>query len=302
MPASRGKMGIKNVIQYRIFPKNYYLARIGYSCWFYIKTFRQQPLLIYQMGKVASTSVVASLSARHLNVPLFHFHILSSKRIMIEENFYYEKRIGINRKLRSILPEHLFMSYFIRGSVLGKYRIGNKEKWKIITLVRDPITRNISSFFQTVDRQIPDFHKRLDTITYEELYQAFFEKFDHEEPLNWFDLELYPFFGIDVYSSQFPKEKGYKIYSNEQAEMLLIRSENLSNVFSNAISEFLGVENINLVSKNQAKEKKYYSLYRMFLNRVSLPDDYIEKMYSSKLVKHFYTEEEIRKFTSRWYR
>lgn len=292
-------MDLKTLIHDQIFTKNYYLARIGYSCWFYIKSLGKQPLLVYQMGKVGSKTVHASLAACHLNLPIYHCHFLSSRAVMISENIHYEKRIGINRKLKNKFPPHLFVSYFIRSYLILRNRSEGK-KWKIITLIRDPIARNISAFFQVAYRLVPGFHKGLNTITHEKLYQAFLDNIDHEFPLTWFDLELYSFFKIDVYSSQFPSEKGYKIYSSEQAEMLLIRLENLSDVFSNAISEFLGVGNINLVPKNEAKDKEYSSLYRRFLNEVCLPNGYIEKMYSSRFANHFYTKEEIREFTSRW--
>jgi hypothetical protein len=215
-----------------------------------------------------------------------------------ETDCFYDERCGSNRKLKGVFSRQLFESYFIRSAVLA--RPHPKKKWKIITLVREPIARNISALFHDLDEYIPGSHNNIYSIPYEELFQAFLEKVNHELPLTWFDIELNPLFGVDVYASPFPKEKGYQTYSSERADVLLIRMEDLTRVFSKAMSEFLGIENTELVFENQAKDKAYFRLYQMFRERVTLPGDYIEKMYCSKFARHFYSEVEIQTFTSKW--
>jgi hypothetical protein len=203
---------VKTLIRKQIFAKNYYLARMGYSCWFFIKSFGKQCVLIYQMGKVGSRSVEASLLASRLDLPVFHIHYLSAEMLEKETDCFYDERCGSNRKLKGVFSRQLFESYFIRSAVLA--RPHPKKKWKIITLVREPIARNISALFHDLDEYIPGSHNNIYSIPYEELFQAFLEKVNHELPLTWFDIELNPLFGVDVYASPFPKEKGYQTYSS----------------------------------------------------------------------------------------
>lgn len=292
-------MEARHLLKKYLFERNYYLAKAG--CHFVYKwsLLHNQPLLIYQMGKVASTSVENSISDNLSSMPLLRFHNLSEDALNREVDNYYFPRSGFNRKLRNVFPEHLFISYFVRDFIRRKFN-HNKRKWKIITLVRDPIARNISGFFQGITLRIPDFYDRINTISYEELYSAFIDRYQHDTPLVWFDLELKPFFGIDVYSEPFPEEKGYKIYSNATTELLLLKAEELNYCFSNAMWDFLSVKDICLKSTNQASQKIYSNIYKQFIERIVLPQWYIDKMYESKLVRHFYSEREIQSFISKW--
>jgi len=96
-----------------------------------------------------------------------------------------------------------------------------RKPWQVITLTRrDPIARNVSSLFETIERWIPGFEERcanndLGLAQLSEFYLAeFHEKLDfYEMPFQWFHVELEQFFGIDILESEFPRTTGYKIYS-----------------------------------------------------------------------------------------
>jgi hypothetical protein len=47
-------------------------------------------------------------------------------------------------------------------------------------------------------------------------------------------------------------------------------------------------------------EKAYGDLYRRFLDGLHPPAEAIERAYSSRLVRHFYSPEEIARFRRRW--
>jgi hypothetical protein len=132
--------------------------------------------------------------------------------------------------------------------------------------------------------------------------RLFLEKFDHDTPLVFFDREFKGVLGIDVFSSDFPKPKGYKIYEQELADVLLIRLENLDQCASKAFQEFLNVDGFTVIRKNIASEKAYYPIYRKFLESVLLPDSYIDEMYASKYARHFYSEQEIDAFRAKWHK
>jgi hypothetical protein len=49
-----------------------------------------------------------------------------------------------------------------------------------------------------------------------------------------------------------------------------------------------------------AEGKALAQLYREFNRAIVIPDAYFEKMYSSRLARHFYSAEEIDEFKNRW--
>ena len=178
----------------------------------------------------------------------------------------------------------------------------NGKNWKIVTLVRDPIAVNISGFFQIIDHSLPNFEDRYraGSVSIETATKVFLEKYDHEWPLTWFDIELNSALGIDVYSSHFPQSKGYKIYRTEQVELLVLRLENINECVYEAFNEFLGLEQFSLVKANVGSKKTYSTAYKKFKDSIALPESYINKMYSSKHARHFYSEAEIADFKARW--
>lgn len=46
------------------------------------------PILVYQMGKVGSSTIVNTLKSSNINNPVYHIHFLSSEGIYSIENYY----------------------------------------------------------------------------------------------------------------------------------------------------------------------------------------------------------------------
>ena len=175
-----------------------------------------------------------------------------------------------------------------------------------MSVVREPVARNISSFFQIADRIFgPTYwQQRLaepDDVVLDRLEHDFLERYDdHDIPIEWFDAELRRFFGIDVYGSAFPHETGYQILHGERARVLVLRLESLANCAPQAFDEFLGLRHFHLTSRNVALDKRYARLYRLFGASATLPGDYLDRIYSSTYVRHFYDGTEIEAFRNRW--
>lgn len=300
---------IKATITDRIFKHSYYLARMAYQLKHAIYTAGKDPVVIFQMGKVGSTSILLSLEKATPDTPLYRVHTLSKQGLMEMEQAYFGDTPKLLR--RSLLPEtrHVYLGHFLHG-VLKKGT--SSRKWKFITLVRDPIARNVSEFFYSVDTTkhdpyLPDFYKQYhaDEITPDFLLRRFVQVFALNSPgyllpLNWFDDEFKPVLGIDVYSYEFPKSKGYQVIRKDHVEVLILKLEKLSSVVSEAIAEFLGLSDFTVVKANTARQKQYYPAYEQFMRHVNLAPSYVESMYSSKYMRHFYSEEEIAAFSTTW--
>lgn len=251
-------------------------------------------LLVHQMGKVGSSAVVASLKALDLDIPLFHTHSLNAKEI--EHRLRRAKETGREVPVGS----HLTISQHLQKVIT---KGASKKHWKIITLVREPIARNISAFFQNIDTYFPNFFQSYakGEITIEQIIEKFFADYPHNRPLQWFDTEIREVFNIDIFSTPFPISAGYQILNHENISLLLIRLEDLNRCFQVSLQEFMDIKSIKLEQENIAVNKNYYEIYSKFKNQIKLPKSYIENMYCSKYVRHFYAEDEIKLFEQKWY-
>lgn len=132
--------------------------------------------------------------------------------------------------------------------------------------------------------------------------EQFLEKYPHNLPLTWLDLEINDTFGIDVFSRKFPISKGYEIFKNGCFELLVIRLEDFHRCYKDALRDFMNIKDCELLQANFSKDKKYNDIYQEFKNYIKLPQDYIQRMYTSKYAKHFYSQDEIDKFIAQWSR
>lgn len=245
------------------------------------------------MGKVGSISIFYNLLDRNLGVPVHHCHALHDLD-RLEESMK-EALPNPDEELQGGTLAGIRRYKEIRDELLA-----GPKPWNIITLTRDPVPRNISAFFQSAPERIPDFYERLEagTLSLDELEAAFLmDEVSHNSPLVWFDEQLKPFTGIDVFERPFPHEKGYDIFESDRARLLVIRLEDYFRCGKQAFLDFLGLEDWNVQRKgNTGETKTYGTAYKKFLGDVTLPDTYLDRMYDSKYAKHFYTETERRKF------
>jgi hypothetical protein len=168
--------------------------------------------------------------------------------------------------------------------------------------VRDPVARNISAFFENIIEFFPDFYTRYAAgeLDIETIVSTFLERFDHDTPLVWFDFQMKPVFGIDVFACPFSTERGYSIYYGQNASLLLIKLEKLQDCVESAMKDFLGIDKLAIRNTNVAEGKEYREVYKAFLETVRLPPEYLDRMYDSKMVRHFYEQDEIRTFRKKW--
>ena len=278
---------------------------------------RKEPLLVYSVGKVGSSTLVVSLLANRTiseRYSIYPLHRLTASGLQFVEQVSAEVRArlrGTSNPLRRFHPRHAWLGRWLRRRIVDRRCT---RKWLVITLVREPISRNVSSFFQNLDeyRLSYDYRARLQSESHATVAADIGRLFDENylkaeameridaNPLTWFDCELKAVFGVDVYASEFPVQKGYQIYESERAKVLMLRLEDLKRTHSSALKEFLGIDDFALVMANTGEAKAYSELYGSFLRNLTLPSEYIEELYGSRYARHFYTDDEIRAFRARW--
>lgn len=249
------------------------------------------PILIHQMGKVGSSSVYETLVALDLDVPVYHSHVLNK----FDE---YEQSVKQTRADPAKNIEFLRASRSLR-QILDSNRW---ESWSVITLVRAPIPRAISDFFENIETYIPDFGARRarGDIRLQEVQEVFWTRYKDYAQIHWLDDQVRDVFGIDVMATPFPQEKGYAIYTHKNFRLLLLRLEDLNRCAPSAFGEFFGLPRFKLLTSNAGEQKEYAALYREFVTQLKLPAAYVNEMHSSPYARHFYTPEELTRSVARW--
>ncbi len=280
-------------LYYLLYPK-FLIFRLRVLFWM-----GKDSILVYQMAKVGSSTVVASLKASCFNGFICHTHFLSEKGLQFITDSFRQTYRGLH-KCPIELRQHLLESYFLSNKV--RKVSSRPQKYKIVTLVRDPIATNISGFFQNADLWLPELKNgcRLDTIQMQKVSIRFFKEYPHHVPLTWFDDELKSVFGINVFDTTFAKSKGYQIYRGKRAEVLLLKLEHLDKYGEEAFGKFLNIENFVLKRANVGSNKEYASVYKDFKKSIKIPDSYFDRMYNSKYAQHFYGSKELEAFKAKW--
>lgn len=293
------KLALNKQIAKPLFWINYHWVKTLWVYHYHYSKLRgKEPLVVYQMGKVGSSTVVASLKSISSKWTVYHIHTLTREGIEGREKIY---RKMVENSSTTYFPraKHLLASRYLHRSLTKGL---NGKKWKIVTLVRDPIARQMSEFFQTIDYWLPDFNQKYqaNTVNIETAVNTFLDKRQHNQSSDWFETDLKPSLGIDVFGSDFPKSKGYKIYSGQQVELLVLKLETLNKCATDAFAEFLKIDNFHLINTNVGSEKMYAAAYKKFRTLIDLPETYINNVYTSRYMRHFYDEAEIEKFKSKW--
>jgi Putative capsular polysaccharide synthesis protein len=275
---------------------------------------RTNPVIVHSVGKVGSTSLLATLRAAVGGRPVWHVHWLDEENLRRDEAYYRERARDYRGTARM---DRFFPRYDWRGERLARAirSAPPDHRWDVVTVVRDPVDRNVSAFFQNLELMFDywpadQLRTRSPREIAAELVEYFLASYvadapprDRDgDPLTWFDRELRPVFGVDVFASPFAKSRGYQIYSSTTARVLLLRLEDLDTVASSAFAEFFGIDVPRVLARNEAATKEYADAYRLFQEQLQLPSEFLDRMYGSRYSRHFYTSEELERFRSRWSR
>lgn len=224
------------------------------------------PTYIFQMGKVGSMSLQSTLS-RYLKGEVIHAH-------------YYGKMKTRHQRLLKVRKNlHLPIN--------------------VICPVREPISRNVSAFFQNFKKDTGlEFSKHEWEVA--ELLSLFLNNFCHNTCLEWFDRHFRSTFDIDVFAEPFPIERKWNIYRKSSIRALIYRSDLDKKDQLEIISRFLGIEISTWKYDNISEKKEYSQIYQDFCLLAKLPDTYIKLMNDSSFCQHFWNEEERMQNSKKW--
>ena len=239
------------------------------------------PILVFTMAKVGSLSIYSSLKQRLRFSAIFHIHTLDFEKDKQNKELIRAK--GIVPDSRSTIP------------LINDKIINCKRDINIITLVRDPIERNLSAFFDAfyfmVGEKEKDFSGDLD-----DLVKIYHRDFPHEYAINWFDINVMNSLNIDVYKYSFPVEKGYLKLVENKYSMLILRSDLENSIKEKQIKEFLGLKEFIIRNTNVTN----VLLYNEFKRHIKFSKEYLLNQYDSKYAQHFFSEAERNRAIEKW--
>lgn len=267
------------------------------------------PILIHQMGKVGSNTIYRSLKNNGTQ-PIFHTHFLSEsgiqaceadiKYVSMKDTSTFSNYVSTFRN--NVVYRHIITSKAIRRRFM---RHPNKS-YRVVTLVRDPIARAISEFFELIWFRYPEMVQENGTVANDDII-SLTQNFDWvtksvNEAFSWFAREMKPVFGIDVYEHDFHSALGVGEIHQGQVAVLILQLEQLS-TNADKIAQFLGMQQpLKLIRANVANEKLSYSAYRQVVRNLKLPKDIVSQIYNTDMMAHFYSESQRVAMIQKWTR
>jgi hypothetical protein len=252
---------------------------------------QSKPLLVFALPKVGNTTVVRALVRAGLEPYRAHF---------LSDGYFFRalghlQLAGDEARVQELIEWNESFRKKVAAGFEGR-------GCNIVSLVRDPLARTVSYFFDTTSMKGTDIRRRWEdgSLDVDDIVRRFMGHDDHFAPLEWLDSEMNAVFGIDTFAEPFPREAGYRIFRKDNISLLLLRLEDLTRCASGAFREFLGIDTFDPRPENVRGDSETAALYRVFLDRLRLPREHVDRMYDSKLALHFYSEQELESFRARW--
>lgn len=229
----------------------------------------ENPVLVYTMGKVGSSTV--SDSVKKAGFPVFDIHTLDNERI---------QKILRTQKFDKI-ANHIFRSSVVLKDYQSELR--NKDL-KIISLIREPSERNLSGFFQNIE----NFNIVPNTKPHD-IYEIFKKEYPHHVPIRWFDDELKKHAGIDVFEYNFDKKKRFLERDNLLVMDIDLQDEEKEKLLSRFLKPNLFSRiKFDIGKANVGSEKSYSQIYSQVKNLLVQDREYFQKMHASRFYRHFW--------------
>lgn len=240
------------------------------------------------MGKVGSSAIRDTLELMK-GVTVFQTHWCNDNNL--------NHRAGIVNEERRVSNRYGDRDHF--GSMLRDKIIRPNIASKVITMVRDPIARNVSSYFQHLD-EIHGVRRAHERVSMENLLRGFIDVFEHDEPLSWFKTEIYEIFGVDIFAEQFNRSERWSLIKGGAWSVLVMRSDLSDAGKKKVTSDFLNAAVPTVIPSNVGEQKTYASVYQEFKNKLQLSPGYLDRFYTAPVTQHFYELSEIDSMREYW--
>ena len=199
------------------------------------------------------------------------------------------------------------------------FEMVNVSHNKIITAVREPISQNISLLFQIGDGEgylidqpeywENDYFKLLQKVdcmdSGSDVADCIFQRTIHSDNKtmfiqNFFEEQFKKRLGIDLLAEPFDTKRGFSIVEQNGLEIFIFQLEKIDSIQKELLA-FAGLDSeIEFKRANDAADKYYAPLYQEVKETIPITRQYFEDSFNNPYIKHFYSEEDIKKFRMKW--
>ncbi|MEL6795803.1 MAG: putative capsular polysaccharide synthesis family protein [Planctomycetota bacterium] len=245
-------------------------------------------VLIHQPGKVGSSSLHQSM-LYSVPLPLFQTHSMNRSEPYFADDLlkrYDDESLGYPIHIRKAQK---FIYHFQRHG----------RPFACITMIRDPIARGVSAFFQNI-ANYPELAVTENPPPVERYQEVFLNEWDHNFADRWFDHHLRDALGLDWFAQDFDPSAGHASAVHGDNSFLLMQLELSDDTKERVIREFLNFDGFVFdVQANVGDQKQYAEIYRAF-RALPLPGDFLDRMCDSRVAQHFYTPQQTAEFRAKW--
>ncbi|WP_298637081.1 putative capsular polysaccharide synthesis family protein [uncultured Umboniibacter sp.] len=238
-------------------------------------TIKRELVVVYTVGKVASSTISESIKAAGLQC--YDVHVMEHSRLLNVMKTHARDNV--------FPPPHIAQSLLIRRDFFSKY-----SNVKLISLIRDCPSRNVSCVFQNLPKD--------EAVSVEEVSEQLLAM--HFNPFSpWFRKELLEVTGIDVMATPFDRDAKWQRYSRGRFELLLMRTDLADDEKSQQLENYLGIS-VPLLHSNVGAKKWYSELYNRFNSSGELSEKWINSAIDNKFMRHFFHDYEREKLRTKY--
>lgn len=235
----------------------------------------ERPVLIHTMGKVGSMALAGAVERAEIpGVEVFHTHRLID-----------HTDAGVIAERSGLAPRR---TWYV-SSALERCIAEDDGPVVVLTVVRDPLERNISGFFQTIERYLPDGRPINPSAppSAAELVDLFVDRFPHQAITTWLDREIAAHFGVDPYATPFDADAGFDIHRAGNTVVGLARHDRFPDAAEGMLRAALEADGIELIRRNTTADKHIGDLVDEFKRLLVLPEALVDELYRSRYATHF---------------
>lgn len=248
---------------------------------------KREIVVINSMGKVGSTTIINSLKSSLPNHLILQVHHLNFTAIF--------RAIKFHLKNEKSIPHNLVI-----GLSLNLYNRFSSKKLTVISLIREPISRAISNYFQMEDRFYDNEEQRKNY----EFVKANIEKDINDLTLKnsyyntWFDENMKSTFKFDVFQFPYDPNRGI-LYQKDNLKIAILRMEDIDHLWPNLFIRLFPKHQLSKITdSNISLNKPSSNLYLKIKKYLKIENEVKSSIFKSKTVTHFYRPDELIKISS----
>ncbi len=245
-------------------------------------------IAVYTMGKVASTSISQSL--KRSGISCYDVHSLAPDRYLsilrsigtnpdlvakaVQRRWFFGTHVS---ERQVVVPAHLIDSLAVMQAII------DQRPLKIISLIREPIGRNISAVFQNLPKRL---------LKDPEAVLTRLRNYSINLPDNWFDRDFRAVTGIDALNMEHDRSADQFRLASEGFDVLIMKMDIPDERKSTILSDFIG-RSVTVERANEARAKDYYEMYkRLLAEPCSIRSDFVGDCFNLRYFRAFFSDEE----------